>query len=46
MSPLSMSHSHLPIIHHTLQKIQCTFKIDIEGMGHLAGGDEKDVSAD
>ncbi|EIM88506.1 uncharacterized protein STEHIDRAFT_167783 [Stereum hirsutum FP-91666 SS1] len=25
------------------QKIQCTFKIDIEGMGHLAGGDEKDI---
>jgi len=26
-----------------LQKIQCTFKIDVPGMGHLGGGSDKDV---
>lgn len=25
------------------QKIQCTFKIDIPDMGHLDGGNERDV---
>ncbi|KAI0320631.1 GINS complex Psf3 component [Amylostereum chailletii] len=27
------------------QKIQCTFKIDIPDMGHLGGGDERDIKA-
>lgn len=36
---------YLPTAHCNWQKIQCTFKRDIEDMGHLAGGDEKDVSA-
>ena len=26
-----------------LQKIQCTFKIDVPDMGHLGGGSDKDV---
>lgn len=26
-----------------LQKIQCTFKIDVPRMGHLGGGSDKDV---
>lgn len=26
------------------QKIQCTFKVDIPDMGHLDGGNERDVS--
>ena len=26
-----------------LQKIQCTFKVDIPDMGHLDGGNERDV---
>ena len=25
------------------QKIQCTFKVDIPDMGHLDGGNERDV---
>lgn len=25
------------------QKIQCTFKVDIPDMGHLGGGNERDV---
>ena len=25
------------------QKIQCTFKVDVPGMGHLDGGNERDV---
>ena len=28
---------------YILQKIQCTFKIDVPGMGHLGGGSDKDV---
>ncbi|VDC06136.1 unnamed protein product [Peniophora sp. CBMAI 1063] len=27
------------------QKIQCTFKVDIPEMGHLDGGDERDIKA-
>ncbi|KAF8559017.1 hypothetical protein OG21DRAFT_1594896 [Imleria badia] len=27
------------------QKIQCTFKIDVPGMGHLGGGSDKDIKA-
>ncbi|KII95381.1 hypothetical protein PLICRDRAFT_34229 [Plicaturopsis crispa FD-325 SS-3] len=27
------------------QKIQCTFKIDVPDMGHLGGGDERDIKA-
>ena len=26
------------------QKIQCTFKVDVPDMGHLDGGNERDVS--
>jgi len=28
------------------QKVQCTFKQEIHGMGHLAGGSERDVRLD
>lgn len=27
------------------QKIQCTFKVDIPDMGHLAGGSDRDIKA-
>lgn len=27
------------------QKIQCTFKVDIPDMGHLDGGNERDIKA-
>jgi hypothetical protein len=26
------------------QKLQCTFKVDVPEMGHLGGGNERDVS--
>ncbi|KAG1715943.1 hypothetical protein ID866_1232 [Astraeus odoratus] len=30
---------------HVMQKIQCTFKVDIPDMGHLGGGTERDIKA-